>query len=192
MTKEDAKLFASGHRYPQRWPGEGTSLTALAVVELARRAETTPPDLAARLTALGYEIAPDPALLQAVPIDAYDSISQGDPQITTVYPDQLHAVSQLLNIAMDKAAHYLTRMGLDVQPIPEAFAADLSAEELLAETLDPASATTVESARQDSRIGPISLPALASVAMRHKTTLREVALLATQLGMRHEADGWFG
>lgn len=37
----------------------------------------------------------------------------------------------------------------------------------------------------------ISLPALASLAIRRQTTLREVALLATRLGMTHEAEDWF-
>ncbi|MFD0444946.1 MULTISPECIES: hypothetical protein [Streptomyces violaceusniger group] len=50
---------------------------------------------------------------------------------------------------------------------------------------------TIESARSDHRIGPISLPALASVAMRHRTTFREAAELAARLGMSHEAEDWF-
>ncbi|GAA0921850.1 hypothetical protein GCM10009574_002180 [Streptomyces asiaticus] len=64
-------------------------------------------------------------------------------------------------------------------------------EQLLADVLNPKTAMTIESARSDHRIGPISLPALASVAMRHRTTFREAAELAARLGMSHEAEDWF-
>ncbi|MGY0060669.1 HD domain-containing protein [Streptomyces sp. LZ34] len=192
VTAEDAELFKNRRRVSgARWPAEEEPLDVFTLRKLGERTTTSLYDLTVRLTAIGYHIAPDPALLQRLDATELTNVpnrSHKEP----ITKEELYATAQLIDSSMDDIADGLTRLGLVVEPIPAEFRADIAAEEVLAEVLDPYTSATAESMTQDSRIGPISLPALASVAMRYQSTFHEVALLATRLGMAHEAEEWFG
>ncbi|MFD8332104.1 caspase family protein [Streptomyces solisilvae] len=190
VTTEDARLFLNPYRQPtSSWPAEDEPLDLYTLVELKNHVDirVTLAALAGRLTAIGYDIIPDDTLLRTL-----DRMGYGPTRDDTMAPDQLYATARLLNSTMEDVAEGLAWLGLTVEPVPDEFHIDIAAQELLADILDPESPTSVESATCDSRIGPISLPALASAAMLHQTTFREAALIATRLGMTHEAEDWFG
>ncbi|GDY54555.1 hypothetical protein SVIO_051780 [Streptomyces violaceusniger] len=191
VTAADAELFKNRRRVSgARWPAEEEPLDVFTLRQLVERTTTPLGDLTGRLTAIGYHIAPDPALLQGVGAELTTAPNRSRKEPIT--KEELYATAQLIDSNVDDVVDGLSRLGLEVEPIPDEFRADIAAEEVLAEVLDPYTSATAESMTQDSRIGPISLPALASVAMRYQCTFHEVALLATRLGMTHEAEDWFG
>ncbi|MFE2180389.1 caspase family protein [Streptomyces sp. NPDC059455] len=115
------------------------------------------------------------------------ALSPPDPPGPPVHP------TQLTGLTTAQITDGLSRLGLGVEPIPEDLAADIAMEDELHATLSPDTITTADP--PPDRTNParrISLPALASVAMRNRVSFREAAQTATRLGMSHEAEDWFG
>ncbi|MBP8536800.1 caspase family protein [Streptomyces sp. MK37H] len=195
VTQEDAQLFKRGRRLPSNWPAENRPVDVYSLVSLARRDQVRLPDLAARLMNLGYTIAPDHSALEALndtePANLRGATPEGTHELMPIPQERLYAAAQLVRRPIKEVANELTELGLHVQPISDEFAAEIETEQLLADVLNPKISMTIECARTDHRIGPISLPALASVALRYRITFREAAQLASRLGMSHEAEDWF-
>ncbi|MFI6370918.1 caspase family protein [Streptomyces sp. NPDC050546] len=90
--------------------------------------------------------------------------------------------------AVGGRAKALTDFGYDVAPLSENDVRELQLEEVLLHTLTGTTAWPVTPQPDDP---PLTLVTLAVVALSAAKTLRETALKATELGMRHEIEDWF-
>lgn len=188
-TSEDAALF--GKQYsPDGWPAEDQPLSLFLLADLADGSNLPLSTVAAQLSGLGYTIAPDLRLLESLKMSDIPILQGSDED--NVPPNHVYAAAQLAGRTTEEIADELTHLGLDVQPIPDDLAADIAVENQLEAALSPESPPPSTLPLPDHTIGRISLPAIASVAMRCRVTFREAALIATRLGMTHEAEGWFG
>ncbi|KUJ69786.1 hypothetical protein ACZ90_08270 [Streptomyces albus subsp. albus] len=194
ITAEEAEVFRRLDAPPYDWPAEDRPVdvfTLAALIGLRRRLA----EVAEWLSRVGYQLTPDPELLAEMSLADASSLRRdgraGAYPSTTVPPELLHGAARAIDLPAADIAGELTRLGLIVQPVPEELTADLAMEILLSEVLDPADPATAETARAHPDLGPISLRALLSVATRHRTTFREAARLATEIGMAHEAAEWF-
>ncbi|MDN0194166.1 caspase family protein [Streptomyces sp. S.PNR 29] len=107
--------------------------------------------------------------------DVHDPVAFGP-----VSPDTVQAVG-------DQAAPSLADLGYDLVPPSEAWLRERQLEKDLLQALT----TPTLSVPADPDDPPLSLVTLAVVALSTARTLREVALKATELGMRHEIEDWF-
>ncbi|MFC9127610.1 caspase family protein [Streptomyces sp. NPDC057099] len=90
--------------------------------------------------------------------------------------------------AVGGRAKALTDFGYDVAPLPESCLRELRLEETLLHALTAAKAPTPTLHPDDPAL---SLVTLAVVAFTAAKSLRETALKATELGIRHEIEDWF-
>lgn len=191
-TWEDAELFRSWHFYPHGWLPEDTPVDVFTLARMVRFRGDSISAVATWLASLGYTILPDSSLLETLDTTDVDLLDRNyhRPRSVTVPGDQLYVAAQLTGSTMETVADKLALLGLDVEPLTDDLVTDIAMEKELSGALSSEIVGTEPTPRRPS-IGWISLPALASAAMLHRTTLRETALLATQLGMTHEAEDWF-
>ncbi len=90
--------------------------------------------------------------------------------------------------AVGSRARALTDFGYDVVAVSEADVRELRLEGILLNNLADGKAPAFTPRPDDP---PLTLVTLAVVAMSAAKTLRETALKATELGMRHEVEDWF-
>lgn len=143
------------------------------------------------LAALGRRIAGDPELLSGLSSMEREYLTgwtAADPlDFGPVSPECLYAVAEHVGRTRTELAADLTALGYEIAPPDEEFERDLRAERFL----EAALVAPEEPMTAPADCAEISLPALASVAVRRNLTLREAALRATECGLRHEADTWF-
>ncbi|MFI7318929.1 caspase family protein [Streptomyces venezuelae] len=192
LTKKDLDFLGTmvGHA-----PEEPLSLTDIA--EVAQEAGVSPAEARDRLTSLGYVCAPDPVLLAAlrrqdaqvmrfgfmVPDpEVYGSISPAHQYAAALHTGQYGP--EINN--MTEALHLL---GYQLAPIPEEWGKERNAEWDLTEALR--SPGTSDFRLRETNDTPLSLATLVTVAARVSLPFHEVARKATDLGLRHEAEGWF-
>lgn len=105
-----------------------------------------------------------------------------------VTPDTVRAVAHHTGRKHAEIAASLTTLGFDIAPPSDEWTKERRVEDLLVEKLGL-------SGQHPMPFGPdgrtVSLVTLAMAAMRAGTSLRAAALLATELGIRHEAETWF-
>ncbi|MEU1401413.1 hypothetical protein ABZ471_03430 [Streptomyces sp. NPDC005728] len=105
-----------------------------------------------------------------------------------VRPDTVRAVAHHTGREYDEIADSLAGLGFDVVLPTEEWTRQRSLEDSLFEALSTPDQHPIPFGR-DSRT--ISLVTLAMAAMRAGSSLRAAASMATELGMRHEAETWF-
>ncbi|MFD7894014.1 caspase family protein [Streptomyces sp. NPDC059743] len=185
-SKQDLKFL--GERYAiaadGAWPDEDKPLSLQDIAERADRSNLSMTDAAARLKALGYDCPQDTELLDRFQESDAEALCRHMPGKVT--PERLNAVADHVGMPSAELADSLTLFGYEVEPESEAWLRDWEAKvgltaALHAHTDSLSDLTGVE----------ISLPTLASVAMEQRLPFRTVALKATELGLRHEAEGWF-
>ena len=171
---------------------ESGPLTVQTVSRVGYRLNIPLAEVLSRLSSLGYTCTVSPEVLADLTendreILYFDSVA--DPErFAPVTPTQLEAVTR--HCEPDDPAEItraLTGLGLEVLPPSEAWKQDHACGEILY--------TELAGLPRPSRFldGPpsISLVTLAVTALRAGRTLREAALTATELGIRHEAETWF-
>lgn len=165
------------------------------VVELATHAGISLAEAVSRLSTLGYGFTFEPAAVArfrkqdagALTFVPYQSPEDFGP----VTPAALHAIAHHIGQGDHTAdvAVSLTELGFDVVQPSEEWMRERDLEDLLLYALQSPEARIGGSPLPDDP--PISLVTLAVVAMRTSKSLREAALRATELGIRHEAETWF-
>jgi hypothetical protein len=105
-----------------------------------------------------------------------------------VTPPQLRAAAQHIKRDEGKLAATLTGLGFEVVPPSQEWALERRLEEDLHRELRYPSLIPTDIAGSEASI---SLVTLVVVALRSGRTLRKVAELATEMGIRHELETWF-
>lgn len=104
-------------------------------------------------------------------------------------PAHLYALAEHRGVSSREGdARDLAAMGFELPPEDPDFERDVRAEQYLHVALAHPRDPLVPSPEHTA----ISLPALAAVAFRYGRTLRDTARTASALGLRHEAESWFG
>lgn len=163
------------------------------VADLARRAENSMATMLARVTSLGYSCTFSATMASRFTNHDPDVLTFGDAADTDVFgpvtPQELHAAT--LHSGQDDedtVAACLTGMGFEVVPLSPSWEAQRELEQHLVRELGyPSLMPDLVPGENPT----VSLVTLAVVALRTGRTLREVALLATETGMRHEIEDWF-
>ncbi|MHC3469158.1 wHTH domain-containing protein [Streptomyces sp. 7R007] len=144
-----------------------------------------------RLTDLGYRFAFDPEAVaplreqdvQTLIFELYPEPEKAGP----VSPDAVRAAAHHSGRSYDETAASLTALGYEVIPPSDAWLEERRLEERVLDALsDPGRSPLIP-----YEGATVSLVSLALTAMRAGRTLRETALTATGLGIRHEAETWF-
>ncbi|MFE2035508.1 caspase family protein [Streptomyces scopuliridis] len=192
MSKQDVNfLYARYERSSSTaWPDPDRPLGLGAIAERASRSTLSMTETAARLNSLGYRCAPDESLLARLPEHDLDALRWSLPDEddkTVLSPAQLYAVAEHLGGRPGAVALSLTDFGYTVAEIPDTWLQERKAEADLIDVLSSGEEPILDI---DYEV-EISLPTLATVAMRLRLPFRTVALKATALGMRHEAETWF-
>ncbi|MER8067460.1 caspase family protein [Streptomyces sp. NPDC094034] len=192
LSKQDVNFLCSKYdrKSSTAWPEPDRPLGLRAIAERAERSTLSMADAAARLRNLGYRCAPDPALLdrfQEHDLEALQWCLPAEDEPTAISPTWLYAVAEHLERPPEDVARSLTDFGYDVAELPDSWLQERKAEADLIDTLSRGEEPIVDI---DYKV-EISLPTLATVAMRLRLPFRTVALKATALGMRHEAETWF-
>ncbi|MFE3140714.1 caspase family protein [Streptomyces scopuliridis] len=192
LSKQDVNFLYARYEPSSStaWPEPDRPMGLSAIAERATRSTLSMTETAARLNDLGYRCAPDQSLLarlQEHDLDALRwSLPDEDDQ-TVISPTQLHAVAEHLGRPPEDVARSLADFGHTVAEIPDTWHQERKAEADLIDVLSSGEEPILDI---DYEV-EISLPTLATVAMRLELSFRTVALKATALGMRHEAETWF-
>ncbi|MFJ2675514.1 caspase family protein [Streptomyces sp. NPDC087525] len=172
------------------WPRPDRPMGLGAIAERAGRSTLSMTETAARLNGMGYRCAPAQWLLdqfQEHDVEALRWTLPDDDDQTVISPPQLYAVAEHLGRPAEDVARSLTDFGYDVAEIPDTWLQERKAEADLTDVLSRGEEPIVAIAYAVE----LSLPTLATVAMRLGLPFRTVARQATALGMRHEAETWF-
>ncbi|QXE36266.1 caspase family protein [Streptomyces sp. GMY02] len=170
------------------WPDEEKPLSLQDIAERAHHSNLSMTEAAARLRALGYDCPQEASLLDSFQEQDTEVLRWDRPgKVTAV---QLYAVADHVGLGPAEVAEWLTPFGYEVEPESEAVRRDWNAQDLLGAVLAGARETRL-SEHSEMAGTKVSLPTLASVAMHQRLPFRTVALKATELGLRHEAEEWF-
>ncbi|MGW0822085.1 HD domain-containing protein [Streptomyces sp. NPDC002845] len=164
------------------------------VVGISHEAEISLAEAVARLASLGYRFAFAPDVVSRFRNQDTEALYFGNyPEpgdFGPVSPAALHAVALHTHqsAGTDDITASLTDLGFTVVPPTEEWTEERRLEEeLLAALHSPADTPPPALPR-----GPwISLVTLATVALEIGMPLRDVALKASEIGIRHEAETWF-
>ncbi|MEU1020323.1 caspase family protein [Streptomyces sp. NPDC005898] len=191
-------LGVSYHRFDEDCP-----LSLAVVAERAVTADITPRAAVARLAALGYECELDAHVLARLQNRDAQVIRQD------MFPDPAHPVrpAELLAAALHAGmpyghldgqgiatpdtsvlAHHLTGLGYEVTEPSQDWYGEREAGHVLLGALSPVPLAASDWRRPEARV---SLATLASIAVHLSMPFHDVALSATELGLRHEAQEWF-
>ncbi|MEV7190812.1 caspase family protein [Streptomyces sp. NPDC093510] len=190
---------------------EGKPVTLLGIAGRASAADISLAQAAARLTSMGHVCGPDPALLSRLHDKDVRAVLYGTAPVPDDYgpvsPEELRAVALHTGMnpyALDAeaegiwdgphtifVAESLTGLGFEVVEPTPAQKDERKAEVTLLHSLSPGGWTDNDEWREHRSGTRVSLATLASVAMRLAVPFHDVALSATELGMRHEAEDWF-
>ncbi|MBV7696747.1 caspase family protein [Streptomyces sp. TRM70350] len=169
-------------------------VSLIQVAHIAQETEISPGEAVTRLASLGCRFAFVPDVVSRFRKQDTEALYFGDypdpEDFGPVSPAILHAVALHTHQpdGTDDIAASLTDLGFTVVPPTEEWTEERRLEkELLAALLSPADAPPPALPR-DPRI---SLVTLATVALEAGMSLRDVALKASAMGMRHEAETWF-
>ncbi|RYJ30797.1 chaperone protein [Streptomyces sp. L-9-10] len=192
LSKQDVNFLYGRYESAssRAWPEPGRPMGLRAIAERATRSTLSMAETAAKLSGLGYSCAPDQSLLDRLQEQDHDALRWGTPaegESATVSPVQLYAVAEHLGRPAEDVAQSLTDFGYDVAEIPDTWLQERKAEADLIDVLSRGEEPIVDI----EYTVELSLPTLATVAMRLGLPFRTVALKATSLGMRHEAETWF-
>ncbi|MGW5868739.1 HD domain-containing protein [Streptomyces sp. NPDC055239] len=188
---------------------EEAPVTLFSIASRANAADISLAEAASRLVSLGYACTPDPAVLSRLPDQDVNAVLYGNLPEPTDYgpvsPTELRATA--LHVGMDpydgsaedagdrpytdSVAESLIGLGFEIAGPSPARKYESETEIVLLDTLTPDVWTDIEAWRNDRADVRVSLATLASVAMRLSMPFHDVALSATELGMRHEAETWF-
>ncbi|MEU2771463.1 caspase family protein [Streptomyces sp. NPDC007162] len=192
-SAEEIELLGTGFTFAD----PACPVTLEQVVGVAVRAESSLAEAADRLTSLGYRFGFDHAVLARFRKQDVQAISLGagfrrawlSPKaVGRVSPAALHAVAGHTGRAPEAIAASLGALGFDVVPPPETWQAERVWERRLLRSFDESG---VEASVPDHAAPSLSLVTLTTVALRAGKSLRDVALRATDMGIRHEAETWF-
>ncbi|MYY82764.1 MULTISPECIES: caspase family protein [unclassified Streptomyces] len=175
---------------------ESAPLSLMDVADTAQEAGVPLVEAAARLTSLGYASSVDTATLAAMrPQDVYvvrfgSGVPDPERQGTVSLPDQYAAALHTGQYGpdVDDMTRTLRGLGYELAPV--------TPEWNRARTVEWDLTRALESETPDLTLGdwdhpPLSLTTLVTVAARLSLPFHEVARKATDLGLRHEAEGWF-
>ncbi|KOX03478.1 caspase family protein [Streptomyces sp. NRRL B-3648] len=187
-TREEITFLGTG---PLR-ADLGHPLTLTDVARAAYAANISLAEAVDRMTHRGYRFAFAPSALaslrkQDVGFLEYGLTSElGKPHPIT--PDAVRAAAHHAGREHAEIAASLTALGYEVTPPTDDWLEERRVEDQLVEKLGLPG-------QHPMPLGPdgrtVSLVTLAMAAMRAGTSLRTAALMATELGIRHEAEGWF-
>ncbi|MFE7127574.1 caspase family protein [Streptomyces sp. NPDC057617] len=170
------------------WPDEEEPLWVQDIAERAYYSNLSMTEAAAKLRSLGYDCPQDTELLDRFQQSDSDVLRFDTPRKVTAV--QSYAVADHVGLSPTEVAEWLSLFGYEVEPESEAVRRDRNAQDLLGAVL--AGAREIRLSELSEMAGTeISLPTLASVAMHQRLPFRTVALKATELGLRHEAEEWF-
>ncbi|MEU8957322.1 caspase family protein [Streptomyces sp. NPDC048518] len=184
-------------------------VTLFSIASRANAADISLAEAASRLVSLGYACTPDPSALSRLSDEDVTAVLYAnlpDPNdYGPVPPMELRAVA--LHVGMDphamdaedagdgpytdSVAEQLTGLGFEIAEPSPSREHETEAEITLLDALTPGAWTDVEVWRRERPGTRVSLATLASVAMRLAMPFHDVALSATELDMRHEAETWF-
>ncbi|MET9965170.1 caspase family protein [Streptomyces sp. NPDC006356] len=165
-----------------------------AVAQFASRAESSLAEAADRLASMGYRFGFDTAVLARFRKQDVEVLLRGDDFGQWPSPEHfgpvslaaLHAAAGQTGQDHRAVDRSLRALGFDVAPVPEDWFMERVWEEHLSELVRVPGATPAMPPDPSC-----SLVTLALVAMRAGKSLREVALRATEWGIRHEVETWF-
>ncbi|MGW6457984.1 HD domain-containing protein [Streptomyces sp. NPDC055078] len=180
-------VVGQAHQLPDDAPVPPRQLAALA-----RDTRLPPAEVTDRLRALGYAVQ-EPRRMPGIR-DGDWALIRGTPIGDRLTPDALYAAARHTRRPPEEIVAALGSLGLPAEPLPAAFEDDIAAEAVVSDALagHPAGGAPGGHPSGGALAGaPISLRALASAAMRHRTTFRAAAGCASRLGMRYPAEGWF-
>ncbi|MFF2527232.1 HD domain-containing protein [Streptomyces liangshanensis] len=172
------------------WPDPEVPLSLRAIASRAVDSGLSIAESASRLIGLGYTCEPTPSFLAALQEHDTDAVMAATPfnkEGRSIAPALLYATAEHVNRPPEAVARSLAGFGYEVPEIPESWHRERQAEADLIDALSEETEPVVGAAYDVE----LSLPTLASVAVRLRLPFRDVALKATALGMRHEAEIWF-
>ncbi|MEV5874167.1 hypothetical protein AB0L75_08045 [Streptomyces sp. NPDC052101] len=169
----------------------GHPLSLEQVAAAARRANVSLAEAVDRLARIGhrFSFAPEAVTCLREQDASYVYFSRQTANSDRVSPEAVRAAAHRTNRSCDGIAAALTALGYDVVPPTEEWTRERELEDSLVEALQAPDRHPIPLGPDDSR--QISLVPLAVAAMRAGTSLRVAAAMATELGMRHEAETWF-
>lgn len=185
-SKQDLNFLCGRYVFTSNdaWPDEEKPLSLQDIAERAYHSNLSMTEAAARLKALGYDCPQDTELLDRFLESDSEALWWDMPG--KVSPVRLNAVAKHIGVRSATVADSLTLFGYEVEPASEDWLRERKARSALAGALAGVLSEDAEVADAE-----ISLPTLASVAIDLRLPFRTVALKATDLGLRHEAEGWF-
>ncbi len=184
-------------------------VTLSSIASQANAADISLAEAASRLISLGYVCTPDPAVLSRLTDQDVTAVLYGHLPEPTDYgpvpPMELRAAA--LHVGMDpyaldaedagdgpytdSVAEGLTGLGFEIAEPSPARKYEWETEVVLLDELTSRGSTDLAGWHSERPGLCVSLATLASVAMRLSMPFHDVALSATELGVRHEAETWF-
>ncbi|MDO0934097.1 caspase family protein [Streptomyces sp. DG2A-72] len=164
------------------------------LVIIAQDADISPTEAVARLTSLGFRFAFDSDVVSRFRNQDTEALYFGncpEPEDSgVVSPADLHAIALHTRqpVGTDKIAASLAGLGFTVAPRPEEWIDERHLEELLLVALRSQDDVHIPHLPDNPQI---SLVALAYVALETRMPLRDAAVKASAMGIRHEAETWF-
>ncbi|MEU6123399.1 caspase family protein [Streptomyces sp. NPDC047123] len=172
---------------------DGVPLSLVDIAEVARGADVSLVEATERLTRLGYACAPDPATLGALRPQDTEMLRYAfgvpHPDKGTIpLPDQYAAALHTGRTGPDigDMQEALRRLGYDLAPVTPEWSRERTVEQDLVEALQPDGSAPLVTAN-----ARLSLSTLVTVAARVSLPFHDVARKASELGLRHDAEGWF-
>ncbi|WP_030341956.1 caspase family protein [Streptomyces sp. NRRL S-1022] len=170
----------------------GAPVDLMRVVRIAHEARISLMEAVAQVVRLGHSLAFAPEAVRPLKQHDVDCLYYGAvpyvEELGPIPPDTIRAVAHHTRQEYSATASSLSALGFDVVPPTEEWLQERRTEDLLVEKLGLPG-------QHPMPLGPggptVSLVTLAMAAMRAGTSLRTAALMATELGIRHEAEGWF-
>ncbi|MFJ2651735.1 caspase family protein [Streptomyces sp. NPDC087420] len=176
-------------RSSEAWPHPDEPVSLNAIADRADDSGLSMAETASRLIDLGYTCEPAPSFLAKLQEHDVNAVGWATPldEEVMVSPTTLYAVAEHVNRPPADVARSLTDFGYQVAEIPKSWHLERQAETDLIKSLSQETDPTVDTPYD----AELTLPTLASVAVRLRLPFHDVALQATALGMRHEAETWF-
>ncbi|MFC8895401.1 caspase family protein [Streptomyces cinereoruber] len=170
------------------WPYSGRPLNAFEIADITRAGETTLEKATDRLQSLGHA-CDDAALLNGFSSGDLDYLRfrfVSTPATTDpLDAATVEAVAHHVGSSYEDIAAHLSAFGFTVlDPDPEWLAEHAAEQSLVTALIDAQDEST-------DPPGAVGLPTMAAVAAQLRLPFKTVTDKATELGMRHEAEGWF-
>lgn len=171
------------------------SISLVDIADVARDAGVSAAEAAARLRSLGYTCTPDPAALAALRESDNDILrfsynvpnpENGAIPLAAQYAAALHTGQYGPELA--DLLQALRNLGYDLAPTTPEWTRARNAEWDLTRALQ---SDTPDLTLGDWNHATLTLTGLVTVAARVSLPFHDVARKASELGLRHDAEGWF-